>query len=155
MWTRDRGLERSWRRRVRMQRTSGLSIRAFCEAEGVPESAFYFWRGELQRRAAESSGRRGGRGTGTGASADAARRFVPVVVTAGVSTVAPARESPVLHTPSPVGEPAPPATDRGPPVLELVHPGGVVVRVAAGSDPTALRSVLAVLDERLRESRGC
>jgi transposase-like protein len=46
-------LERLWRRRVWAQRTSGLSVRAFCERHGLPESAFYFWRRELLRRDAE------------------------------------------------------------------------------------------------------
>jgi len=30
-----------------------LSIRAFCNREGVAESAFYFWRRELERRDTE------------------------------------------------------------------------------------------------------
>lgn len=47
MLGRDRELERAWRRRVRAQRTSGLTVRVFCEWEGLPESAFYFWRREL------------------------------------------------------------------------------------------------------------
>jgi hypothetical protein len=51
---RDRGLERAWRQRVRRQASSGLSVRAFCEQQGLAESAFYFWRQELKRRAAES-----------------------------------------------------------------------------------------------------
>ena len=33
-------------------------------------------------------------------------------------------------------------------VIELVHPGGIVVRVPAGTDTAALRTVLGVLDER-------
>jgi transposase-like protein len=32
---------------------SGLSVRGFCRKNKLPESAFYFWRRELQRRKAE------------------------------------------------------------------------------------------------------
>lgn len=43
-------LERQWRDRVRRHRSSGVSVRAFCAAEAIPESAFYFWRRELTER---------------------------------------------------------------------------------------------------------
>jgi len=49
---RDKGKEAWWRRTVRRQRRSGLSVRAFCQKHGVRETAFYFWRRELLRRAA-------------------------------------------------------------------------------------------------------
>jgi hypothetical protein len=40
-------------------------------------------------------------------------------------------------------------------VLELVHPGGIVVRMPAGCDAASLLSVLAVLDGHRREIRPC
>ena len=42
--------ERKWRRVVRRWRRTGLSIRAFCRAEGIGEHLFYWWRRELARR---------------------------------------------------------------------------------------------------------
>ena len=42
--------ERKWRRVVRRWRRTGLSIRAFCGAEGIGEHLFYWWRRELARR---------------------------------------------------------------------------------------------------------
>ena len=39
-----------WEEVVRRWREGGQSVRAFCRAEGVRESAFYFWRRELARR---------------------------------------------------------------------------------------------------------
>ncbi len=47
---RDVKKEQLWRRRLRVQAGSGLSIRAWCRRHGVQESAFYWWRTRLARR---------------------------------------------------------------------------------------------------------
>jgi transposase len=39
-----------WRRVLARWKQSGLSVRAFCRAEGVSEPMFYWWRRELPRR---------------------------------------------------------------------------------------------------------
>lgn len=144
MLGRDRELERAWRRRVRAQRTSGLSVRAFCEWEGLPESAYYFWRRELERRDAEQTAAAAARRPRQRSAADSRPRFVPVVVTEGAAAVAPARARSGASATSVMAAP-PPASA---PVIELVHPGGIVVRVPVGADTAALRTVLGVLDER-------
>ncbi len=46
----DPELERLWRDRLQRWRASGLSARLFCAAQRLPESSFYYWRAELQRR---------------------------------------------------------------------------------------------------------
>jgi len=56
--SRDRRREAQWRGVIRAHRDSGLTIREFCRKRKLPESAFYFWRGELQRRQAEPEQRR-------------------------------------------------------------------------------------------------
>jgi transposase-like protein len=40
-----------WRRLLRLQRSSGLSISAFCRREGVSQPSFYSWRRKLQAEA--------------------------------------------------------------------------------------------------------
>ena len=60
---RSNSKERFWRRMVRRCRSSGLSVRAFCEEQGLSEPSFYAWRRTLAQRDA------------------AAVRFVPVQVT--------------------------------------------------------------------------
>jgi len=60
---RSNNKERFWRRMVRRCRSSGLSVRAFCEEQGLSEPSFYAWRRTLAERDA------------------AAVRFVPVQVT--------------------------------------------------------------------------
>jgi transposase len=47
--TRDRGREPHWRRVLARWRRSGLSVRAFCRAEGISEPSFYVWRRKLDQ----------------------------------------------------------------------------------------------------------
>jgi transposase-like protein len=54
---RDRRRELQWRRIVRQYGRSGLSVREFCRRGKLRETAFYFWRGELQRRQGEQEQR--------------------------------------------------------------------------------------------------
>ncbi len=66
---RDQKKESLWRRRVAGQRGSGLSIRGYCQAQGLSEQAFYWWRRELLRRDREQP------------PASVGPAFVPVQVT--------------------------------------------------------------------------
>jgi hypothetical protein len=52
---RDLALERTWQERIRQHEQSGLTIRAFCEREGLVVHQFSWWRRELRRRAKESA----------------------------------------------------------------------------------------------------
>jgi transposase-like protein len=61
---RDPARERCWRRVLADFRASGLGVREYCSRHGLAESAFHYWRRELERRAAEV----------------AASAFVPVTV---------------------------------------------------------------------------
>ena len=47
---RDAEKESQWQDVVERQAESGLSVRAFCEQEGVSENSLYFWRRELPKR---------------------------------------------------------------------------------------------------------
>jgi transposase-like protein len=55
---RERRRETRWRRIIGEHERSGLGVRAFCRAENLRESAFYFWRREIQSRQAEQEQRR-------------------------------------------------------------------------------------------------
>ncbi len=52
---RDLKKERYWRKRVRDQAGSGLSIRAWCRKHGEKEPLFHWWRRELARRDAQNA----------------------------------------------------------------------------------------------------
>ena len=47
---RDPEKERSWREVMRRQRQSGLTVSAFCAAEGLKDWSFHWWRRELAKR---------------------------------------------------------------------------------------------------------
>jgi transposase len=83
---RDPRKELLWRRMVRRQAGSGLSIRAWCEKHALREATFYWWRAELGRRDAAD-------GESVRAEQPA---FVPVHVTDDVSVGAEARIEIVL-----------------------------------------------------------
>jgi hypothetical protein len=66
---RDLKRERTWRRHIAAQRASGETIRAFCDARRIRETAFYFWRTEIAKRDREAA-----------AEPNPAPAFVPVAV---------------------------------------------------------------------------
>src|SRR5262245_28545781 len=70
---RDPERERYWRRHVRQQRLSRVSVRDYCDLHRLHESAFYFWRREIAAR----DGRRHG---ASGPTTPAEPAFVPVAV---------------------------------------------------------------------------
>ena len=43
-------LERQWRERVASWQSGGLTVREFCLRHGLRETAFHFWKRELQAR---------------------------------------------------------------------------------------------------------
>jgi hypothetical protein len=47
---RDPEKERFWRRTMRRQQQSGLTVSAFCAAEGLKDWSFHWWRRELVKR---------------------------------------------------------------------------------------------------------
>ena len=46
--------EQLWRAVVRRWRASGLSVRAFCQQQGIAQPTFYAWRRTLAQRDAET-----------------------------------------------------------------------------------------------------
>jgi transposase-like protein len=70
-----------WSLAIAEQAQSGLSVRAFCEREGLSPASFYLWRRNLAQQA-------------TAVSSDEASEFVEVITLAGSSVVAP---SPAKH----------------------------------------------------------
>lgn len=115
--------ERAWRDVMSRQRASGQSVRSFCRCEGLAESAFYFWRRTLQRRKVPK----------------AQPKFVPVRVIpeegSVVGCLEPNSGEPSASGPKDVFSP-----------IEVVLPGGVLVRVPPGCEVQSLRTVLDALE---------
>jgi hypothetical protein len=120
---RDPLWEKFWRRAIRQQQRSGLTVRAFCLRERLKEGAFRWWRQALAHRdremAATTQAERDGK------PIEAARTFLPVRLV-DLEAI-PARPSPPI---------------------EVVLPTGPTVRVPSGFDPRTLGQVLAVLEGR-------
>src|SRR5512143_337618 len=75
---RDPAREKFWRRTIRRQQQSGLTIRAFCQREGLKDWTLRWWRQELVRRDRQPTTEP--RSGADGQSAEAAPVFLPVRV---------------------------------------------------------------------------
>jgi hypothetical protein len=132
-----------WEEVVRRWRKGGQSVRAFCRAEGLRESAFYFWRRELARRD-HRAGKR---------VADAVNGVRPQARPATPASRSPKRVSSrpgptpsflPVHLLGPAsGCPGLTETAHG---VEIILGKGRSVRVGAGFDRQTLADVLAVLE---------
>ena len=131
--------QRYWEEVVRRWREGGQSVRAFCLAEGLRESAFYFWRRELARRG-QRSGKPGLRlrvPDAVNGSRPKARSAMPAFLP--VHVVAPASGCPGM------AEAGHPLAGRG---VEIILAQGRAVRVQTGFHRQTLADVLAVLEAR-------
>jgi transposase-like protein len=115
MARRERSKEDFWRRMIRQQAGSGLSVRAWCGRHDFSEACFYWWR----RRLAQS----GGRAQKSGRRKAGTPQFVPVRIAAEQAAAAISR----------------------PDCIEIILPGKQQVRVLGAVDRQALADVLAVL----------
>jgi transposase len=124
--SRDPVKEQFWRRTIAHHSRSGLSIRTFCQREGLETANFHWWRRALDRRDREvAPPPKLGRPNPTTERPPAPSAFLPVRV---------------------VPDAAKPMTATAP--IEIVMPAGPTVRVMRGFDPIALDAVLSVLEDR-------
>lgn len=127
---RDLALERAWRKRMRNYERSGLTIRQFCEQEGIVAHQFSWWRSELKRRGAQSAStdRRASKRKSTQRT-DSDNK--PLAKTSG-------RFLPVEIQPSPRLEAS----------IEIILDQPPRLRVSSGFDAELLREVVRVLERR-------
>lgn len=116
---RDSAKEKYWRGVIRRQSRSSETIAAFCAREGVSADRFYWWRRALRARDRQLA-------------ADAQ-------VSDGDEQ--PEQGDAVVESFVPVRLPF--LTEAA---IEMVHPGGWVLRVPVGFDLPSLRRILATLD---------
>jgi hypothetical protein len=118
---RDASKERYWRKLIRQQAETGETIARFCARQGVPVHQFYWWRRTLPKRDRPSPADRRHRRMARASIASKGEPELPAFLP--------------VRLPFSVGVP-----------IEVVHPGGCVLRVPAGFDPLSLRHILASLD---------
>jgi transposase-like protein len=118
--------ERYWRGLIGEQRSSGVSISAFCRERETPLSSFFQWRRKLEQRQheqgsaqGESASREGGDRNSPGEHAPSVVQFVPVTLDA-----------------------PPPAKRIG---CEVVLPDGCRLLVSTGCDANWLREIVEAL----------
>ena len=122
-----------WEEVVRRWKEGGRSVREFCRAEGLRESAFYFWRRKLGRR---------GQPVG-GVSPLPSEAFSATPGSRAGKRRASSQRDVVSFLPVHVVEDAGAEAARD---VEIVLEGGCSVRVPAGFDRQTLVDVLAVLE---------
>ena len=122
--------QRYWEEVVRRWRKGGQSVRAFCRAEGVRESAFYFWRRKLAQRGYRADAENGPRVEGPATP---------------ISRVSPRQSPTPSFLPVRMVEPSVAEAACG---IEIALAHGRTVRVQAGFDRQTLADVLDVLEVR-------
>lgn len=110
--------EEFWRRMLRRQARTGLSVRAWCRKHHLQPSAFYWWRRELARRDTEAAETTSAQASTRSPSSPA---FVPVRLT---------EDSPA----------------KADPVIEILLTNGRRVRLWGSAQRSMLAEVLAVLE---------
>ena len=109
--------ERFWRGIMERQRASGLGMRPFCRREGIAESSFHYWKRTLRERDAERTSKASSPIDTQNDTTVSREAFVPVRL----------------------------VEERAAGPIEILVPGGYVVRVADPCDAESLRCVLGVL----------
>jgi len=124
-----------WEEVVRRWKESGQSVCDYCRAEDLRESAFYFWRRELQRR-----------GQPSGAVSQSRPRASQVApVARSPKRLSPPRRGAASFLPVRVVDDGVAEATGG---VEIILPGGRTVHVRSGFDRQTLMDVLAVLEAR-------
>ncbi len=118
--------EEFWRRALARQRQSGLSVRAFCAAEGLAPATFYLWKRRLRRPVLTLSPPK-------------RIEFAPVRVEPENTAGIPSRQSgpspdPAASRPSPAGR------------MEILLPSQCRIRLSGSVDRQQLATVLSVLE---------
>ena len=107
---------------IRLQQTSGLTVKDFCSNEGIAYSTFYYWRKKLQCNRGKSD-------------------FIPLVVKSSGSTVPEGYNSNSRHQGFQPGQ-----ITEDHLLLELVYPNGTLLRIKNDLDLAHLRALIYLCD---------
>ena len=107
---------------IRLQQTSGLTVKDFCSNEGIAYSTFYYWRKKLQGNRGKSD-------------------FIPLVVKSSGSTVP---EGYIRNSRDQDFQPGQMTEDQL--FLELVYPNGTLLRIKNDLDLAHLRALIHLCD---------
>ena len=144
---RDLKKERFWRRMIERQKCGRETVRAFCDRHGLAQTAFYFWRRELQRRcAAVSTSRLAAKSKPKPSGPSVSRQPRKVTCIAEKRESAP-QWVPLSIIPGSAASAAP---------LEFVFPSGVTPRIGSDAPWELVVRVLGTCGiEAKEEARSC
>ena len=134
-----------WRSVFEQHAESGLSIRRFCQEDGISQSTFYAWRKKLSKESLASSGQAGTSKRMSGGKS-------PMKPSVGIKAVSRGsqRDDPQASnsTTSFVAVKFPAASELAESEpIEVVHPLGYVVRVGSGANLDCLARIFQILDQ--------
>ena len=104
---------------INRQKDTGLSIKAFCNNEGIPKSSYYYWRKKLSKAPG--------------------KRFIPLLVNSTTATLSGTSKNYIReqHEHNTSGDDF---------LLELHYPNGTRLRIKSDPDFNHLRSLVCLLD---------
>ena len=137
--------KRQWQAAVEQWRQSGRTVRDFCRAQGLKESAFYFWRRKLTQRHPQAGTR--GRNDLPQPASKTPQRGGVAMPRHTLSSAVPGRpqDGQARFLPVRVIAREAAGSDAG---LEIALANGRVIRVPVGFDRQTLAGVLALLEAR-------
>jgi hypothetical protein len=129
-WVRDDRKEAFWRKQIERWKTSGLSKRAFCESNNLSASSFNAWNREIGLRDREKV-----KTANAEALLNSAKNpFLPIRLVPDAGQ----EETPTGKT---IDEPASPSS----PAIEILVPGGAIIRVAEGAQVDYISQLFSTL----------
>ena len=140
-----------WEEAIRLWAESGLSVREFCNREGLAEHTFYSWRREVMPESPAPEVNQESSATEDEAPTDGRRRRRRRQVAGPTGTNTSAVEFLPVRVVGDEGSRAHAAsaeTAAGAAPIEIVGVSPWRVRILAGFDPAALDAVLTVLEGR-------
>ena len=155
-WARDQEKESFWRDKLAQWLSSGLSVRAFCRRQQVPESSFNAWRREIMIRDRESL-------VNDGVSTELSRQSIPATVKDSRGRLIPtkfreAQSSQQVVSDSPASPFVPLQIVHSTPhdsavlqksitQLDIVTPAGFTVRVTSDADVSFIAKIIQTLEK--------
>ncbi|MFC2116538.1 IS66 family insertion sequence element accessory protein TnpB [Bacteroidota bacterium] len=106
---------------IRLQRDSGLSVRAFCSNEGIAPSTFYYWLKKFEGRTKKKD-------------------FIPLIVNTAGTSLSQGYKRAVNQESLPGSMPV----DQV--LFELVYPNGTLIRIKSDVDLAHLRALIHLFD---------
>ena len=128
--------EAFWRWIMEEQQRSGLTVRAFCQREGIAEPSFYGWRREIKRRDASN-------GLGRPIAVDVSAQDGADEKRSHPSAPAGERQHPQQLIPVDVVDLV--SNGGSPPPIEVLTPSGFTLRVPQDIQPQRLDGLLKVV----------